>query len=332
MSEHGLRNHARNLGWLVALGVLAHLLSGVVAQVSALVVAVVLGALVSNTVGVPTAIREGYDYHKLLLEVGIVLLGVRLTLGELAAAGLELVGLTLATVVVGVLLVEVMSRYVFGLQSKTGSLIAAGASICGVSAVLTVAATIDADEEQIAYVAGAILLFDALTLVGFPLVGHWLSLDPQTFGIWAGLSMFSTGPVVAAGFAFDPVAGKWATLTKVARNSFIGLAALGYSVYFTRRTALDEGGTLRTLWGQFPKFLVGFALVVAVTNAGLLGPSTVELVNLASSWLFTVAFVGLGFDIRLARLRGVGLRPVAVVTAYLLVMGAATLAAIDVLF
>lgn len=332
MPRKSLLTSLIGIGSLVVLGIFAHLFADIIPHVSALVVAIIAGGVVSNAVDLPATVREGSKHHKLFLETGIVLLGVRLTIDELVNAGLELLVLTLLTVVTGLLLVEIVSRWVFGIGWKTGSLLAAGASICGVSAVLTVAGCIDADKEQIAYVAGTILLFDALTLIAFPLAGHLMDLPARTFGIWSGLSMLSTGPVTAAGFAYGPIAGKWATLTKIIRNSFIGLAAITYSVYFARQTTHEETDiNLMAIWRQFPKFLVGFILVVIATNSGLVGQPTIETMNTASTWLFTVAFVGLGFDIRVEKLRGVGVQPIAVMVLYLFVMSLATLMMVTLL-
>ena len=64
-----------------------------------------------------------------------------------------------------------VARNIFGLRERLGSLLAAGTGICGVSAVVAVAKSIDADEESITYAAGTVLLFDAVTLVVYPAIG-----------------------------------------------------------------------------------------------------------------------------------------------------------------
>jgi len=53
--------------------------------------------------------------------------------------------------------------------------------------------------SAITFAAATVLLFDAVTLVAFPIAGEWLGLTGRQFGVWAGVSMFSTGPVAAAG-------------------------------------------------------------------------------------------------------------------------------------
>lgn len=296
---------------------------------NALLLAVPLGAVVANTTGVPSWARPGIELHKLLLETGIVLLGVTLALGEVVQSGPVILLLVLGTVAAGICLVELLARSVFRLSGKTGSLLAAGSSICGVSAVAAVAGSIDAESEEITYVAATVLLFDALTLFLFPVVGRSLGLSGQEFGIWAGLAMFSTGPVTAAGFAHSAVAGQWATLTKLVRNSLIGVVAVGYSLAYTSG---GKEASARNLWSRFPKFLIGFVFVAACANLGVLSASSVASLSSLSDWLFLLAFVGLGFDIRLDRMRSTGAKPVLLVLCYVVAISVTTLVLVTAIF
>ena len=322
-----LRTLAPGFAVLVGVSLLARFLADLVPYVGTLVLAVALGALVANAVGTPAWAAPGVALHALLLEAGIVLLGASLSLAALLGSGPTLVALAAGTVVFGLLSVELLAR-VASLPAKTGSLLAAGSSICGVSAVVAIGSSIDADADQLAYVAGTVLLFDALTLVAFPAVGGLLDLPAKRFGVWAGLSMFSTGPAAAAGFSYGPTAGQWATVTKLVRNAFIGLVAVGYSLVYARSDA-DGRPDSRLLWAQFPKFLIGFVAVAVVANAGVLTGAQIDALARLSDWLFVLAFAGLGFDIRLAAIRATGIRPVLVVLVYLLAVGTVSLFAVS---
>ncbi|MFC7157805.1 YeiH family protein [Halomarina halobia] len=313
---------------LVALG--ANLAAAHIPGVSDLILAVAVGALISNLVGTPAWAQAGVDTHKLLLEIGIVLLGARLTLGQVLETGPLVAGLVVVVVAFGVLFIEVLSRTLFDLGERTGSLLAAGSSICGVSAVVAVAGGIDADENEIAYAAATVLLFDAVTLVAFPIAGEGLVLSGRTFGIWVGLSMFSTGPVAAAGFAHSGIAGQWATLTKLVRNSLIGAVVLAYSVYYARSRAERAG--IGELWTRFPKFVFGFLAVAALVNLGGATATQVASIDAAADWLFALAFAGLGLEIRLAEMRQVGFAPVLLVLVSLVTVSTLSLVAIALLF
>ena len=329
----GIRRVVPGLVVLAVVAVAADAVAGALPRVDALVVAVGLGVLLGNLTSVPDVVWPGIERHKLLLETGIVLLGASVSIDQVVSSGPVLVGLVVATVAFGVAFVEVVSRRVTALSARSGSLLAAGAAICGVSAVAAVARGIDADRDTLAYAAGAVLLLDAVTLVVYPAVGGLLGLPDRVFGVWAGLSMFSTGPVAAAGFAHSPVAGRWATLTKLVRNALLGVVATGYAVGYARSGDGADGSRIGVgdVWGEFPKFLVGFILVAVVANVGVLSPGEVGAVETASEWLFALAFAGVGFSLRVEEVRDAGLAPVAVLVANLVVVSALTLAATTLL-
>lgn len=310
------RTYAPGVAALVVLGGAAHALGNVVPHVSPLIAAVAIGVVVSNTVRVPAVLGPGVRTHNLWLEAGIVLMGARVSLGTLFETGPRLAVLVLLTVVGTILLVELLSNVFFGIPRKLGSLLAAGASVCGVSAVVGVAGSIRADDDQITYAAGTILLFDAVTLFTFPILGGVLGLEDRVFGIWAGLTMFSTGPVTAAGFAVSDVAGQWATVTKLARNMLLAALVGVYSVRYADSTTQLS---LRTCLSHVPTFVLGFFAVILLTSSSMIPPAGVAAMTDVYRGLFLLAFAGLGLSVDLAALRTTGVRPIGVVLTALVV-------------
>lgn len=299
--------------------------------VNHLLVAIAIGFVLANIVDISDWFRPGIRTHKLWLATGIVLMGASVTLETILEAGGVVLVVIFAVVGFAIVFVEFLSRVVFGLTDRFGSLLAAGTGICGVSAVVAVAGAIRAREDQIAYAAATVLLFDAITLVVYPIVGDLLGLSDTVFGIWAGLSMFSTGPVVAVGFAHSELAGQWATITKLTRNALIGLVVLVYASYYTQTGAASRSSA-RMLWEEFPKFVVGFLALVVLASAGVFSPAQQASIENAYNWLFLLAFVGLGTEIRLTDLRDTGLEPALVVLIGFLAVSTLSLALLTVLF
>jgi len=314
---------------LVALAVVARVASQFVPRVSALILAVVLGIVVANAVEVPGVLEAGVRTHTLWLEAGIVLMGARVSLSTLLDTGPRLAVLVLGVVATTLVLVEALAAFVFDVESKLGSLLAAGASVCGVSAAVGVAGTIGADDDHIAYAAGTILLFDVLTLFAYPAVGGALGLGDRVFGVWAGLTMFSTGPVTAAGFAFSDVAGRWATVTKLTRNILLGVLVAVYSVRYANPDA--DALSVRALWRTFPKFVLGFFAVVVVTSSGFVSDAAVAGIEAAYRWLFLLAFAGLGLSVDVDELRTTGGTPIALVLTTLVATSVLALVAVTAL-
>ena len=311
---------------LLCLGaLLARGLSALVG-INELLLAIVLGAVLVNTVGLPERFRHGTATYNIWLAAGIVLLGSSLTVGMIIEIGTTVLLLLVAAVALTLVTVEVLARNVAGVTDRFGSLLAAGAGICGVSAVAAVGGAVRAKEMHIAYAAGVVLLVDAVTIVVYPIVGALLDLPDVVFGVWAGVSMLSTGPVVAVGFAHSEVAGQWATITKLARNALIGVVALGYASYYARRGA---GGStsVRMLWENFPKFVLGFLVLVALASVGAFSPEQQDSISNVVDWLFLLAFVGLGTQIRTAELRATGVTPALIVFAAVLLVSVLSLAA-----
>lgn len=328
-TERAVRRYLPGFALLFSFSIVARVVGGSVAVVSPLILAIALGAILANTVGIPDSARDGVETNKLFLETGIVLLGVQLTFGDLVHTGPVVLLLAGGVVVLGAAYFELVAYAFFDVERRARSLLAAGTSVCGVSAVVAVAGAIDADEVNVTYAVATVLLFDAVTLVAFPPLAGVVGFTDRAFGVWTGLTLFSTGPTAAVGFAVSETAGQWATITKLVRNSFIGVLAVAYAVHYAASRA--ERVSTRRMWTRFPKFLFGFLLVVLVANAGLLSPDTEALVVTTRDWLFTVAFVGLGLDIDLARLRSVGLRPIALVSLHLVTVAAVTFLAVTLL-
>lgn len=317
--KYRVRTYVPGMALLVVGAVCSWLVAPLIPGLDALLVAVLVGVLLSNLVGVPDWASKGVASHKVLLGTAIVLLGGSLSINAITRNGPLVLVFVIGAVAFTILFVELISRNLCGIDSKLSSLLAAGSSICGVSAVVAVAGSIRAREEHVVYATATILLFDALTLIVYPAVGRMLALPAQTYGVWAGVSMFSTGPVVAAGFTYSETAGQWATLTKLTRNVFIGLVALGYATYYVR-AQVDERGRdsdpeigFRNLWNRFPKFVIGFIAVMLLASAGVFSQRQIQTIEATYDWLFLLAFVGLGTELSVTEFRRAGIRPIVVV-------------------
>lgn len=324
-----LLKYAPGLLVLANIALTARPLGSVLPHATPLILAVTLGLAVGNTVSIPHWVEPGTDTHKLWLEAGIVLMGARISVGAVLDVGLELLFVTLSGVLVTMAVVEVLSRTVFDISDRLGSLLAAGAGICGVSAVIAVAGSIRADERHVAYAAGMVLLFDVVTLFAHPVVGASLGLTDRVFGIWAGITMFSTGPVTAAGFTISEAAGEWATVTNLTRNLLLGVLVGGYSLVYADTA---DGFSVRTLWESLPTFIFGFVVLMLLTSTPLIPATAIQEITNAYRWLFLLAFAGLGLDIDIGKLRATGIEPVAIVLAALLTASVVTLSVLELLF
>ena len=274
--------------------------------------AIVFGLIVSNTIGVPKICRAGVDTYEFWLKIGIVLLGVRFLLGDIVKLG----GVSLVCVVLelalAIVLMTALGRW-FKLSPKLTSLLAIGASICGVSAIIAAKGAIEADDEDASYAIAAILALGAVSLVVFPLVGRAIGMSDHAYGLWVGLAVDNTAEAAAAGALYSDAAGKFAVLAKTTRNATIGFVVLGYALYWVRKDQVrDIANKGAFLWEKFPKFVLGFLVISAAATLGAFSArQSADLANL-SRWAFLFTFAGVGLRTNVRELAGQGWRPLAV--------------------
>lgn len=317
--QYRVSEYVPGIGLLAICAVGSWLVAAVVPVLNQLLVAIFTGVLLANLGGIPAWASKGVASHKVPLGAAIVLMGATLSIDAITRNGPLILVFVAGAIAFTMVFVEIISRNLFGIDTELSSLLAAGSGICGVSAVVAVAGSIRAREEHVVYATATVLLFDALTLVVYPAVGRLLAIPARTFGVWAGISMFSTGPVIAVGFMHSEAAGQWATLTKLTRNVFIGVVALGYATYYVRARFDASSGEsdsevrLQNLWVRFPKFVVGFVALTLLASSGALSRNQIQAIEHAYNWLFLFAFVGLGTELSVTEFRRVGPNPVLIV-------------------
>jgi uncharacterized integral membrane protein (TIGR00698 family) len=271
--------------------------------------AILYGLIISNTVGIPRIFRAGVATYEFWLKAGIVLLGVRFLLGDIAKLGGVSLVCVAVELAVSIVLMTALGR-AFKLTPKLTSLLAIGSSICGVSAIIAAKGAIDADDEDASYAIAAILALGAASLFIFPLIGHAFGMSDHAYGLWVGLAVDNTAEATAAGALYSDAAGKLAVLAKTTRNATIGFVVLGYAIYWARKhQGHDVANKAQFLWQKFPKFILGFLAISALATAGVFNKTQVaDLANL-SRWAFLLTFAGVGLQTNLREMSKQGFRP-----------------------
>jgi uncharacterized integral membrane protein (TIGR00698 family) len=271
--------------------------------------AILIGLVISNTIGVPAIFRSGVATYEFWLKAGIVLLGARFLLGDVRRLG----GVSLILIAIELALALTFMTYLgraFKLKPKLVTLLAVGSSICGVSAIIAAQGAIDADEEDSSYAIAAILLLGAISLFLFPLVGHVLHLSDHAYGLWTGLAVDNTAEATAAGALYSDAAGKIAVLAKTCRNATIGFVVLGYAIYWASKGQAEQVKNKGAfLWKKFPKFVLGFLLISLLATVGFFTKPQLAAVGNLSRWAFLLTFAGVGLRTNLRELSKQGARP-----------------------
>ena len=278
--------------------------------ISPLVASLVLGVLIGNLGVIPGSFAAGQKFAaKKVLRFGIVLLGTQLALKQVVdLGGRELI------VVVGVVALTFLGTLWLGprlgISKSLSLLIATGFSICGASAVAAMDGVVEADEEEVTYAIALVTLCGSLAIVLLPLLRNVLGLsDPQLFGSWVGASVHDVAQVIATSSTGGETAVHAATVVKLSRVVLLAPLVASVSIWVRRSSSGLVAKTDSKNVSVVPLFVIGFLVMIAVRTTGVISDNlltrlkTVEQVCLAS------ALVGLGSDVRIARLIKVGGRP-----------------------
>lgn len=312
---------ARGFAYIFVIGVLSYLLAGQ-AEVKNLGIgyaawAIVLGLLISNTVGTPEWVKPALltEYY---IKTGLVLLGAEILLGKILAIGLP--GIFVAWVVTPIVLVVTywFGQKILKIPSKTLNItVSADMSVCGVSAAVATAAACKASKEELTLSVGLSMVFTSIMMIVMPAFINWVGMPEVLGGAWIGGTIDATGAVVAAGAFLGDKALNVAATIKMIQNVLIGLIAFGVAIYFATR--VEKTGEARVgadeIWRRFPKFILGFigasivfslitqfsgdALSYGLVEEGVIGAFSSNL----RGWLFCLAFVSIGLSTNFKELK-----------------------------
>jgi uncharacterized integral membrane protein (TIGR00698 family) len=315
--------------------------------ISGVPVAIVLGLLLRNTLPLPAALAPGLKYATTtILRTGIVLVGIRLSLFDVVKLGIAGLPVVLAAIATGLLFVTWFNRKL-GLPPRLGTLIAAGTSICGVTAIVSTAPAIEADEREVAYAVANVVAFGLMGMLLYPYLAHSLLNTSETIGLFLGTAVHDTSQVVGAALTYKQVYGddvvlRVATVTKLTRNIFLAavIPILTWMHIRSQSSRIGSGGIGAVSTSLVPGFVVGFvamALVRTIGDAtlGSMGAAygvldaerwaslTKDLGDFWASQVFLgTAMAAVGLNTNFSVFKGVGLKPFAVGMAGALVVGA----------
>jgi len=287
-----------------------------------------------------------------VLQWGVALLGLRLSLVAASALTLKALPVVLGCIVAAIATVTGLGR-LFGIPRALTTLIAVGTSICGISAIAATAPLIRARGEEISYATAVVTLFGLVAMFTYPWLAHAMAAaEPVLAGIFLGTAVHDTSQVVGAAMAYEQQFGsdgalEAAMVTKLLRNLamvvVIPLMAIAYrspAPASLRDGSVDSAQAPLRRLATVPWFLYAFVAlcalrtsvdampVVADGGARLAWDSLLGAATVVSEWCFILAMSAIGLQTNLAGLRNIGLRPLALGFAAALCVGAVSAAAL----
>ena len=301
---------------------------------SPLVIAVVLGGLISNLGLIPDRCRSGLRFAaRSLLRLGIVLLGLQLSFSqvrELGAPGLLLVVFVVAITFVGT---QWLGKKM-GLSHGLSLLVATGFSICGASAIAAMRPVSDADDDDMAYAIALVTICGTLAIFLLPAFAEIIGFSGAQFGSWVGASVHDVAQTVATASTGDKEAQHAAIIVKLTRVMLLAPLVAGVSFARRRKIAKSQMTGEKTtasatkLPPLVPLFVVGFLIAISLNSFFDIPKAVLSDAKWIEKSLLASALVGLGAGVDARKLRSIGARPLVLgLISWLLI---ATLSAIGV--
>ncbi|MFI9276009.1 YeiH family protein [Kitasatospora sp. NPDC052896] len=296
-------------GLLMAVGgvLLALAVHWAVPAVPMLTASVVLGIAAAHLPGaralVRTRAKKGLGVAaKRLMRAGIVLLGLKLSLTDVAGLGWATVAMVLTVVVATFAGTYWLGRRL-GLPGDQPLLVATGYSICGASAIGAVSEVTGSEEEDIATSVALVTLCGTLAIAVLPLLQHPLGLDGPEFGRWVGASVHDVGQVVATAQTAGPAALREAVLVKLMRVVLLAPLVAGVAVAVRRGRLGARGADGTGAQGKrppvLPLFVALFLAAILLRSTGLLGAGALNAADQVQQLLLAAALFGLGSAVNL---------------------------------
>jgi uncharacterized integral membrane protein (TIGR00698 family) len=296
--------------------------------IEAVMMALILGMVVSNLVALPKWLSPGIKFCvKKLLPLGIIFLGARLNFYDVVKEGITGAGMALLETAVAFTLLLWLSK-VFKLPRKLGLLLGVGTAICGGTAIVATAPVLEAEEKDVVFGVATVTLLGLIAMFLLPVLAHSMHMSDKAFGYWAGLAIHQTPQVVASGYSYSDAAGATATTVKLARVCLLAPVVFIVGLLNARGERKEIGAVAKkkiNYLQMFPMFVFGFLAFALARTLGWLpdlhfsdpkfftvpaaNPHLADWLQKLSTWCIIISMAGVGLETRFHAMKQTGAKP-----------------------
>lgn len=269
--------------------------------------ALIVGLLVSNTVGVPKWLKPAVqtEYY---IKVGLVVMGFSVLFSNIVNFGLYGLGIAWIVTPIVIIFMWYFGTRVLKMDNKPLVVtVSTATAVCGTSAAIAVGASSKAKKTDLSLAVSISIIFTVLMMVFEPIIIRAVGLGEVMGGALIGGTVDSTGAVTVAGTVLGEKAQTIAVLVKSIQNILIGFIAFAVAVFFS--THVEKNAEKNTkvsaaeIWYRLPKFIIGFfvaSLAASFIFVPTVGSETVSSINSVldqyKNWAFVLAFTSIGLD------------------------------------
>ncbi|MFB7640167.1 YeiH family protein [Peribacillus butanolivorans] len=263
----------------------------------------------------PEKIRVGIEFSaKKLLRYAIVLYGLKLNIAVIFNQGMPLLLRDIGTVVFAIVFTLLIAKWIKA-DFLLSLLLGVGTGICGAAAIAAVSPIVKSKEEDTAIGVGIIALTGTIFSLLYTVIRPFLPISSIEYGIWSGVSLHEIAHVALAAAPGGEDVLAIALLAKLGRV-FLLVPLCFILMYWMKKRTLNKSDKTKI---DFPWFLIGF-IIMSLFGSYIVGnyinvpTSVMEGISNSTSFILTMAMVGLGLNVSFQALRTKALRPLIAMT------------------
>jgi len=241
----------------------------------------------------------------------VALLGLRLSVGDVAILGWPAVSSVCVAVVMTLFFGVIWSR-ALGCDRDLGLLTGGAVGICGASAAMAISAALpesEAKQRQTLFTVIGVTAFSTVAMVFYPIFGDLLHFTSTDMGFFIGATIHDVAQVVGAGYSVSSETGDLATFVKLLRVAMLVPLVMG--IAFLCRLTAQAQGDARSAPPAFPLFLQGFIALFLLNNTVSLPGALTQWMSQLATGLLLLAVTALGVRTSLREVASIGWRPIA---------------------
>lgn len=279
---------------------------------SAMLFALLLG-MALNFLGQEGKCVAGIQFAaSVVLQLGVALLGLRITFGEITALGSYTAFMVIASVILTIFFGWLFGRYTS--TSKHFGLLTGGAvAICGASAALAIAAVLPRGrhhDRDTSFAVIGVTALSTIAMVVYPVIVGVMGFNAHQAGIFLGATIHDVAQVVGAGYSMGKDAGDTATIVKLLRVAMLLPVILVLSLMFRESAKAD---VIRP--PLLPWFAVAFGVLVAINSLVAMPRQLLIVAGETSRFALILAISAIGMRTSLRELTVLGMKPVMLMLA-----------------
>lgn len=295
-----------------------------------ILITVILGIIFRNSFLYSEQFKPGVEFGiKKLLRFGIILMGIRLSFLNFVRIGFTAAGMVIITISSVILITMLVSEKI-NISKKLALLIAAGTSICGISAVIATAPVIEADEEEVSYSIATITIFGIMATLIYPyFIEIVLNLNAAQAGFFIGTAVHDTSQVTATALIYEQLWGgitagiltstDIAITTKLVRNTMM-LIVIPLMSVLARKNSGTHDSTKSNILKFIPLFVLGYILMGVLRSVGdySFGVSNSDWINTwetmtdIATYIIAISITCVGLNTNLKKLVKLNIKPLIV--------------------